>query len=261
MSPPPRPLALVAALGLALAPVPASAFVSSSGAAAVARAPVLRAATDDGNEVGDATRRAALAACGAVLLPSAARAKQVNTMDFSLPSSYDNLSDATADGIGELAKPLNPVKEAAKPPRKKKEKKPKPEKEVGGAGISMPSLSNPFAGGGGGGDSGDGGEKLSGREVRAASLFLTPHTVLQTNVAVSRLPLCAPPPQIAAAKKAARVEAREAEERAAADRAMAEARERDAKIREGREAKIAERAAARVAEEEAAAAAAADKKR
>lgn len=65
----------------------------------------------------------------------------IKTMDFSLPTSYDSISDPIASGVDELT--TSSVKTAAKKVEKKKE--PKKRSTSANKGISLPS----FGGGGG----------------------------------------------------------------------------------------------------------------
>ncbi len=71
----------------------------------------------------------------------------IRTMDFSLPSSYDNIVDPVASGSNELTTSSDP-KVASSPPKKKEPKKSSGGGR-GGGGISMPKLD--FGGGSGGG--------------------------------------------------------------------------------------------------------------
>ena len=80
----------------------------------------------------------------------------IRTMDFSLPSSYDSISDPVASGTEELTTSMLPSAKSSSTPKKTAEKTPKSGSTGGRSmGISMPKLE---LGGSGSGDGGRGGE-------------------------------------------------------------------------------------------------------
>lgn len=165
-------------LSLALA-APASGFVSPSCAAASRSRTLLSAKGDAGDgraSPASASRRdfaAATAAILGTLLPASdALAKEIKTMDFSLPSSYDSIADPVASGTDELT--TSTVIKPAAPKRKPKPAAPpkEPKESSGGMGMSFDAFDpSSMFGGGGGGEKGPSKKELAkaAQEERVAA--------------------------------------------------------------------------------------------
>lgn len=146
----------------------------------------------------------------------------IKTMDFSLPSSYDNIADPVASGVDELT--TSTVKGSSKKVEKKKTEKKKSGAPSTNKGLSLPSF------GGGGGD-----------KPTINSDAFKPKTAEQKAADL-------------AARRAEREEAANAAIREKAEAEKRAAAERDANIKAARLEKIAKReeeAAKKAAEESA----------